>query len=118
MSDPTTSAPAYDPSVSRTRISTRAFTIGALAVALLTACVVSVWASSHPDGLEFVAHATGFADSAQDSATAGGPFADYGVVFVQNPWLSVAIAGALGCAVTFGLAWLVGRATKHSRADG
>jgi hypothetical protein len=101
----------------RRRISTRAFTIGALVVALVIACVVSLWASSHPDGLEFVAESTGFLGAAQDSATAGSPLADYGVADVQNPWLSIAIAGAVGCAATFGLAWLVGRLAKRRPAD-
>lgn len=98
------------------RISTRAFTIGALAIALLVACVVSLWASGHPDGLEYVAESTGFLGAAKDSATAGGPFADYAAVFVDNPWLSVAVAGAVGCAVTFGFAWLVGRLARHRPA--
>jgi len=101
----------------RRRISTRAFTFGALAIALIVACVVSIWASSSPDGLEFVAQSTGFLGAAHDSATAGSPFAGYGTVFVDNPWLSVAVAGAVGCAVTFGLAWLVGRAAKRRPAD-
>ncbi|MET0674147.1 MAG: PDGLE domain-containing protein [Microbacterium pygmaeum] len=106
------------PAAQRRRISTRAFTIAALGIALVIACVVSLWASANPDGLEFVAGSTGFLDAAQDSATAGSPFADYGVVFVDNPWLSVALAGAIGCAVTFGLAWLVGRAAKRRSTDG
>ncbi|HWM15023.1 MAG TPA: PDGLE domain-containing protein [Microbacterium sp.] len=101
----------------RGRISTRAFTIGALAIALVIACVVSIWASSSPDGLEFVAESTGFLGAAQDSATAGSPLADYGVVLIDNPWLSVALAGAIGCAVTFALAWLVGRAAKRRTAE-
>lgn len=103
--------------MSRRRVPTRWFTLGALAIALLIACVLSLWASSHPDGLEFVAGSTGFLDAAQDSATAGSPVADYGVVGVTDPWLSVALAGAVGCAATFGLAWLVGRAARRKRAD-
>jgi cobalt/nickel transport protein len=112
MSEPDAVAPA-----SRRRISTRAFTLGALALALLIACVLSIWASGNPDGLEYVAESTGFVDAAQDSATAISPLADYGVVFVANPWLSVALAGAIGCGVTFGLAWLIGRAAKRRPTD-
>lgn len=112
MSEPDTVAPA-----SRRRISTRAFTLGALAIAVLIACVVSIWASGSPDGLEYVAESTGFVGAAQDSATAGSPLADYGVVFIANPWLSVALAGLIGCAATFGLAWLVGRAAKRRQTD-
>jgi cobalt/nickel transport protein len=100
----------------RPKISTRAFTVGAIVIALVIACIVSLWASSHPDGLEFVAQSTGFLEAGEDSATAGSPFADYGVVWVQNPWLSVAIAGAVGCAATFGLAWVVGRLAKRRPA--
>lgn len=99
------------------RLSTKAFTIGALITALVIACVVSLWASSNPDGLEFVAESTGFIGSAEDSVTAGSPLADYGVAFVDNPWLSVALAGAIGCAVTFGFAWLIGRAAKRRAAQ-
>lgn len=121
MSTPQPSAPqpsAEQPSPApRHRISTRWFTVGALAVAVLIACVLSLWASSHPDGLEFVAESTGFLRSATDSATAGSPLADYAMTGVANPWLSVAVAGFVGCAVTFGLAWLVGRAARRRRAQ-
>jgi cobalt/nickel transport system permease protein/cobalt/nickel transport protein len=59
-------------------MSRRAFYVTVVVVALLVAGVGSLYASSHPDGLEYVAEQTGFLDSAQDSATAGSPFADYG----------------------------------------
>ena len=116
MTDET--APAAAAAAPRTapRISTRAFTIGALVVCLLIACVVSIVASSSPDGLEFVAGETGFLETAQDSATVGSPLADYGTAGVEHPWLSVAIAGAIGCAVVFGLAWLVGRIARRRAA--
>ncbi|QEW02057.1 PDGLE domain-containing protein [Microbacterium lushaniae] len=101
----------------RPRVSTRAFTAGALAVALLLACIVSFWASSHPDGLESVAESTGFLAAARDSATAAGPLADYGVAAIAQPWVSVALAGFIGCAVTFGAAWLLGRLARRRRSD-
>src|SRR3954462_7710948 len=99
------------------RLSTRTFTIVALAVALLIACFVSIWAWSQPDGLEFVAESTGFLGSAEQSAVAGGPFADYRLLGIDDPVLSLAVAGAVGCGVTFGLAWLVGRAARRHSAD-
>ena len=55
----------------------RGFFLSALAVTLLVAGVLSYFASSRPDGLEYVADRAGFLDSAEDSLTAGGPFADY-----------------------------------------
>lgn len=97
------------------RISTRAFTIAAVLFALAVACVVSLFASGLPDGLEFVAASTGFLDTAADSATAGGPFAGYESSFVPVPWLGVMLAGAVGCVVTFAFAWAVGVVPRRRR---
>ena len=113
MSEPVRSPPAQAP---RPVVSTRAFTVVALTACVLIACVVSIFASSSPDGLEYVAGATGFLETARDSATAGSPLADYDTAGVAHPWLSVAIAGAVGCLVTFGSAWLVGLAARRRRA--
>ncbi|KQY63573.1 MULTISPECIES: PDGLE domain-containing protein [unclassified Nocardioides] len=67
-----------------------------LLVSLLVAGVGSYYASSHPDGLEYVAAKTGFGDSAKDSATSDSPFADYGVKGVDNARLSGGLAGVVG----------------------
>jgi cobalt/nickel transport protein len=104
-----------DATLARGRLSTPAFTLIALTVALLIACVVSVIASSSPDGLEFVAGAAGFLDTATDSATAGSPLADYATQGVSHTWLSTAIAGGVGCLVTFGLAAIVGLVARRRR---
>ncbi|GAA1998567.1 PDGLE domain-containing protein [Microbacterium ulmi] len=100
------------------RVSTRAFTVGALAFALTVACGLSLFASSHPDGLESVAAAAGFLDSARDSSAAGGLLSGYGVAFIDDPSLSVAIAGAIGCLVTFALASLGQLAARRRRRKG
>lgn len=105
------------PPAPRRRISTRSFTIGALVVAALVAGVVSLWASSNPDGLEFVATSLGFHHVQHASVTAGSPLAHYETTGVAIPWLSTATAGLIGCAATFGLAWLVGRVAKRRRAE-
>ena len=85
-------------------------------VSLFIAGVVSYFASEHPDGLEFVAESLGFDHTAEDSAVAGGPLADYGTSGVENEWLSVAIAGTLGLLITgviaFGLMKLLVRSKK------
>ncbi|WP_161490337.1 PDGLE domain-containing protein [Agromyces aureus] len=77
--------------------------------------MASIWASSLPDGLTYVAEESGMAAAEQPSALAGSPLAGYGVFLVENPWLSVAIAGAVGCGVTFGLACVVGRVARRRR---
>ena len=89
-----------------------------LLIALLLAGVGSYYASSHPDGLERVAEQTGFADSAEESATADGPLADYQTDGVDNPRLSGGLAGVVGTLVVLavggGLFWLV---RSRSRPD-
>lgn len=82
-----------------------------LLVALLIAGVASYYASSHPDGLEHVAEQTGFLDSAEESATADGPLADYQTRGVDDARLSGGLAGVLGTLAVLGAAgglfWLV-----------
>lgn len=92
---------------------TRTFLFSGLLVALLLGGVVSFYASSHPDGLEYVAERTGFLDSADDHAAADGPMADYAVKGVDNDRLAGGLAGVIGIGVTLliagGIAWAVRR---------
>lgn len=74
-------------------------------VSLFFAGVVSNFASGSPDGLEKVATDTGFIESAQDSAVAESPLADYGASFIENDFLSTGLSGVLGVAVTALLAF-------------
>jgi cobalt/nickel transport protein len=94
-------------------MSTRRFFAVALVVSLLVAGVASYYASSHPDGLEYVAEQTGFIDSAEDSATADSPLADYRTSGVDDARLSGGLAGVIGVVVMLvlstGLFWLVRR---------
>lgn len=93
-----------------------------LVLSLLLAGIVSFYASSEPDGLEKVAQDNGFIGTAQDSANASLPTADYGIAGVESERLSVGLAGILGVAVmaivAFGLfAWLArGKAPAESPA--
>jgi hypothetical protein len=94
-------------------MSTRRFFAVALVVSLLVAGVASYYASSHPDGLEYVAEQTGFLDSAEDSATADSPLADYQTSGVDDARISGGLAGVIGVVVMLvlstGLFWLVRR---------
>jgi cobalt/nickel transport protein len=94
-------------------VTTRRFFAVALVVTLLVAGVASYYASTHPDGLEHVAEQTGFIDSAEDSAAAGSPLADYRVDGVEQERLSGGLAGVIGVGVMLlvstGLFWLVRR---------
>ncbi|SNS06407.1 cobalt/nickel transport protein [Geodermatophilus pulveris] len=86
--------------------------LAGLAVALLVAGVLSWYASASPDGLEWAAGQAGFLDTAEDSAAAGSPLADYQVGGADSR-LSGGLAGVAGVAVTLllagGLAWALRR---------
>jgi len=92
--------------------SRRFFVVGLL-VALVVAGVGSYYASSHPDGLEFVAGETGFLDSADDPKTADSPFADYQTAGIDDERVSGGLAGVVGVALVLvlagGLAYAVRR---------
>ena len=83
---------------------TRSFLLAGLVVALLLGGIASYYASSHPDGLEHVAEQVGFLDTADESAAADGPMADYAVKGVDDPRLSGGLAGVIGILVTLALA--------------
>lgn len=100
---------------------TRTFVVVGLLTALLVAGVASYWASSNPDGLEYVAEKVGFADAAKDSATAGSPLSDYQVKGVESDALSGGLAGVVGALVVLvlsgGLAYAVRRRGPAGSAD-
>lgn len=82
----------------------RRFWAVALLVTLLVAGVGSYYASSHPDGLEYVAEQTGFIDTADDDGPGiDSPFADYGTKGVDDERLSGGLAGVAGVALTLAL---------------
>ena len=97
------------------------FWITGLALALVVAGVGSWYASSAPDGLERSAQEAGFAATADDSATARSPLADYAVDGLDDGRLSGGLAGVVGVAVTLvlagGLTLLVRRRNPTGTAD-
>ncbi len=78
-----------------------------LVTSIFVAAIISFYASSNPDGLEFVAEQVGFLNTAKDSVTAGSPLADYAFAGLENERISVALAGIIGvlltAAISFGL---------------
>jgi cobalt/nickel transport system permease protein len=71
-----------------------------LAVTFLVAGVLSLFASAHPDGLQFVGAKLGFESAAKSSGVAGSPLAHYGVSGIGNAQVSGALAGIIGVLVT------------------
>ncbi|HXH80201.1 PDGLE domain-containing protein [Nocardioides sp.] len=94
-------------------MSRRTFFAAAVLLTLFLAGVASYYASEHPDGLEYVASETGFGDTAEESATADSPLADYTTRGVDNGRLSGAVAGVAGVGLVAllggALFWTLGR---------
>lgn len=80
--------------------SNRAVLVGGIILALALT-VFSPWASSHPDGLEWVAEEHGFLSAAQDALYSIIP--DYVMPGIQNEVLATIIAGVVGVVVVLGL---------------
>lgn len=101
------------------RGSVKPLLIGGGLVALALAGIVSFFASSNPDGLEYVAEGEGFLDTAQDHAFGGFGLADYGEV----GGIPVGVAGILGVAVVIVIGVVLfrlvgGRSSTGSRSAG
>jgi cobalt/nickel transport protein len=103
-------------------MSTRRFLALFLLMSLLVAGVASYYASTHPDGLSFVAEKTGFSDREQASPASESPLAGYSTEGIDDDRVSGGLAGVAGCllvlALSGGLFWVVRRrGTGHEPAD-
>jgi cobalt/nickel transport system permease protein len=78
--------------------------VGGLAIAILLA-IASPLASSHPDGLEWVAGQQGFLQNAQAPSFEVIP--DYALPGVSNKDLATILAGVIGVIIVFGVALLI-----------
>ncbi len=88
----------------RPRVTTRRLVVIGVLVSLFLAGIVSFYASSHPDGLAFVAGEKGFLHSAGAHASDGSPFAGYSTRGVENARLSRGLAGVVGATLVLVLA--------------
>jgi cobalt/nickel transport system permease protein len=80
-----------------------------VAASLVVGGVVSLFASAHPDGLQFVGEKLGFGSAARSSAADASPLAHYGVSGIGNAQVSGALAGIVGVLVTIGVGLLVAK---------
>jgi cobalt/nickel transport system permease protein len=81
-----------------------------LVIALGLAFFASPYASSLPDGLDWVAQNLGFESKAAAKPLFLGPMPDYALPGIQSLSWSTAWAGAIGTLVAFILAWILARA--------
>ncbi len=94
------------------------YVIYGLIIAFFMATVISIYASSDPDGLEWVAETLG--EKGDWSAEEGEPFIsspvpDYAVPGVSNDVLASSLAGLIGVVIMFLLVLGIGRLLKEKK---
>ena len=93
----------------------RLFLAGIL-ITVIVAVIIAQFASSSPDGLEYVAEEHGFAATATDHNLSSSPLADYGDSLTSNSTLNTALAGGAGVLITlalgYGVFWLARKTNK------
>lgn len=72
-----------------------------LLASILLAALISPFASSLPDGMEWVAQKLGFEQKAASQPLLASPFPDYQIPGISNSALSTALAGILGVLICF-----------------
>ena len=90
------------------------FIVVGLLVSLLIAFSLSPFASSHPDGLEWVAEKLGFLDLGELTVWKKSPMPDY--MLFGDTTVSGMIAGLLGTVIIFGIGWAMGVVLKKGKA--
>jgi cobalt/nickel transport system permease protein len=78
-----------------------------LVAAGIIAFILSPFASSYPDGLEWVAGKYHFLH--ESAPTFVSPLPDYAVPFISTEALSTGLAGIIGVVLTFSIAWVIAK---------
>ena len=101
------------------RISTKLFTVLALAVAVGLATVASPYASSSPDGLERVAGDKAFLEQGKLHAVQeDSPVPDYAFPGVDDARVATGVAGFVGTLAVFGLGYGIAAVARRPGAPG
>jgi len=88
------------------------FAFGAFALAGVAA-LFSPFASSFPDGLEWVAHKLSFMEFSGFEMPA--IFPDYQATFISSPAFATIFAGLMGVILVSGLTWIIGKGLEQAR---
>jgi len=88
-----------------------------LGIALIVGCVISLFASSHPDGLERVAidlfgGEEELEEHIEGKEVINSPMPDYVVPGIENETLAASLAGLIGVLLMFVLAVGIGKLLK------
>ncbi|MEM4201986.1 MAG: PDGLE domain-containing protein [Candidatus Hadarchaeum sp.] len=77
--------------------------IAGLIIALFMASVLSLFASSEPDGLERVAEDQGFAEKAEGQEVIQAPIPDYILPGIEDEKVAASLAGLTGVLIILGI---------------
>ncbi len=83
------------------RITLRNSIIFGLVIALICAGLISLFASSFPDGLERVAENLGFIEKGEGDPVLKSPIPDYALPGIKNEKLATSFAGIIGTLLVF-----------------
>ncbi len=76
-----------------------------LVIALICAGIISLFASSFPDGLEKVAEKLGFLEKGEGEPVLKSPIPDYALPGIKNEKLATSIAGIIGTLLVFAVSY-------------
>lgn len=81
-------------------------------VSVVMATVISLFASSSPDGLEHVAENLGFIEHGEGHEVIESPMPDYAILGIENETIAASLAGLSGTLIMFLLVYGVGSLLK------
>ncbi|MFQ6050473.1 MAG: PDGLE domain-containing protein [Candidatus Hydrothermarchaeota archaeon] len=88
-----------------------------LIISLIMAGIISIYASSSPDGLERVAEDKGFISKGKKEVIHS-PMPEYTIPGISNVKLSTSLAGLVGTLLVFLLMYSMGKALKGEKRNG
>jgi len=83
-------------------------------VSFVMAAVISLFASSSPDGLERVAENLGFIEHGEGHEVMESPMPDYAIPGIENETVAASLAGLSGTLIMFLMVYGVGSLLKKS----
>lgn len=87
-----------------------------LLIALVVGGIISIFASSFPDGLEKVAEKKGFIDKAENAKPViSAPVPDYAWPGVADERLATSLAGIFGTLLVFGIGYGIAALLKNKQ---
>ncbi len=88
-----------------------------LAITLVLAGIISIFASSWPDGLEKVAEKLGFMEKSEFKPALTSPIPDYTMPGVKNEKLATSVAGIIGTLAVFGFSYGIATLIRYKKIN-